>query len=376
MPSVALVLDRFDPLGGGLERWVHQLGRYLIQAGYEVHVVTFDLREPVDSDLVLHRLPKSSSRLARAEAVERFLKQLKVDIVHDMGVSWSFDILQPHAGSKLANYHHDLQSQSPWERLRRQLSPAYLKWYWEMRILERRQYTSSKGLFIAISKMVQTHLQWYYKVDSGRVRFVYNGVDVNRFSPKHRMTYRDPIRKNLGLEQEVLFLFVGNNFRLKGLRTALKAMRFLKKDHQNAHLAIVGGGPIESYRKIAKRLRVGELVTFCGFIENPTPYYMAADVLIHPTFYDTCSLVVLEAWASGLPVITTRFNGAGELMTPGIHGFLMENPNDDEALAMKMRSLLDDSLRFTMAKESYALGLNQSIEKNFQGIEKVYQEIS
>jgi len=376
MPSVALVLDRFDPLGGGLERWAHQLGRYLIQAGYEVHIVMFDFREPVDSDLVLHRLPKSSSRLARAETVEKFLKQLKVDIVHDMGVSWSFDILQPHAGCKLANYHHDLQSQSPWERLRRQLSPAHLKWYRELRELERRQYRSDKGLFIAISKMVQTHLQWYYQVDPGRVRFVYNGVDVNRFSPKHRMTYRDPIRKNLGLEQEVLFLFVGNNFRLKGLRTALKAMRFFKKDLRNAHLAIVGGGPIEPYRNIAKRLRVGELVTFCGFIENPTPYYMAADVLIHPTFYDTCSLVVLEAWASGLPVITTRFNGAGELMTPGVHGFLMEDPNDDEALAMRMRSLLDDSLRSTMAKESYALGLNQSIEKNFQGIEKVYKEIS
>ncbi len=368
MPSIALVLDRFDPLGGGLERWTHQLGRYLIQAGYEVHVVTFDFRESVDSDLVLHRLPKSLSRLARAEAVERFLKQLKVDIVHDMGVSWSFDILQPHTGSKLANYHHDLWSQSPWERLRRQLSPAHFKWYRELRELERRQYRSDKGLFIAISKMVQIQLERYHKVDSGRVRVVQNGVDINRFSPKHRMTYRDQIRKNLGLEQGVLFLFVGNNFRLKGLRTALKAMRFFKRDHLQVHLAIVGGGPIEPYRNIVKRLRVGELVTFCGFIENPTPYYMAADVLIHPTFYDTCSLVVLEAWASGLPVITTRFNG--------IHGFLMEDPNDDEALAMRMRSLLDDSLRSTMAKESYALGLNQSIEKNFQGIEKVYKESS
>jgi len=103
---------------------------------------------------------------------------------------------------------------------------------------------------------------------------------------------------------------------------------------------------------------------------------MAADVLIHPTFYDTCSLVVLEAWASGLPVITTRFNGAGELMTPGIHGFLIENPNDDEALAMEMRSLLDDSLRSNMAEKAYALGLSQSAEKNFQGIEKIYKEIS
>jgi UDP-glucose:(heptosyl)LPS alpha-1,3-glucosyltransferase len=245
-----------------------------------------------------------------------------------------------------------------------------------LRELERRQYGSGKGLFIAVSKMVQTHLQWYHKVDSGRVRVVYNGVDVCRFSPKHRMTHRDQIRKNLGLGQEVLFLFVGNNFRLKGVRTALEAMRLFKEDHRNAHLAIVGGGPIEPYRNIAKRLRVTEFITFCGFTEDPTPYYMAADVLIHPTFYDACSLVVLEAWASGLPVITTRFNGAGELMTPGIHGFLMEDPNDAGELAMRMQSLLDVSLRSNMAEETYALGLNQSAEKNFQEIEKVYKEIS
>ena len=376
MPSIALVLDRFDPSGGGLERWAHQLGQYLIKAGYKVHVVTFNFREPVDSGLVFHRLPRSSSRLARAEAVEIFLKQLKVDIVHDMGVGWSFDILQPHAGSKLANYHHDLRSQSFWERLKRQLSPSYLKWYREIRILERRQYTSSKGLFIAVSKMVQTHLQWYHKVDPGRVRVVYNGVDVSRFSLKHRETHRAQIRKNLGLEQEVLFLFVGNNFRLKGVRTALEAMRLFKKDHLHAHLAIVGGGPIEHYRNIAKRLGVEELTTFCGFIEDPVPYYMAADVFIHPTFYDACSLVVLEAWASGLPLITTRFNGAGELMTPGIHGFLMEDPKDAEQLAIRMRSLLDPSLRSNMAEKAYALGLSQSAEKNFQGIEKVYKEIS
>jgi len=99
--------------------------------------------------------------------------------------------------------------------------------------------------------MVQTHLQWYHKVDPGRVRVVYNGVTSTDFQLKHRETHRAQIRKNLGLEQEVLFLFVGNNFRLKGLRTALEAMRLFKKDHLHVHLAIVGGSrlsPIERLR--------------------------------------------------------------------------------------------------------------------------------
>jgi len=137
----------------------------------------------------------------------------------------------------------------------------------------------------------------------------------------------------------------------------------------------VGKGPIEPYRNLAKRLKIENIISFYGFIENPMPYYMAADVLIHPTFYDACSLVVLEAWASGLPVITTRFNGAGELMTPGIHGFLIENPGDAKELALRMKSLLDVSLRSKMAEEACTLGSNQSTDQNFQKIEAIYKEI-
>ena len=71
------------------------------------------------------------------------------------------------------------------------------------------------------------------------------------------------------------------------------------------------------------------------------PYYAAADVYVHPTIYDTCSLVVLEAAACGLPVVTTRCNGAAELFHDGDDILLVADPADDETFAAAVEGLLD-----------------------------------
>ena len=92
-------------------------------------------------------------------------------------------------------------------------------------------------------------------------------------------------------------------------------------------------------------------------------------------FYDPCSLAVLEAWASGLPVITTCFNGAAELMTSGQHGLLLRDPRDIGALAAAMRQLLDPAVRAAMADPARALAVANSLAVNFQGIMAAYSTI-
>jgi UDP-glucose:(heptosyl)LPS alpha-1,3-glucosyltransferase len=245
-----------------------------------------------------------------------------------------------------------------------------------MRELERRQYASRRGIFIAVSQMVQNHMQHYYKVEPNRQRLVYNGIANNLFSKEDRTVHRIQIRKKLGLGEEVLFLFAGHNPRLKGIRTALKAIALLKRDHPRIHLAAIGRGEVEIYKNMVKQWGIKEQVTFCGFVDDSRPYYMAADVLVHPTFYDACSLVVMEAWASGLPVITTQFNGAAELMIPGRQGVLLEDPKNADELAHQMKLLLDASLRLKMGEEARSLGSACSMENNFKEIEKIYKEIS
>src|SRR5262249_51955062 len=134
------------------------------------------------------------------------------------------------------------------------------------------------------------------------------------------------------------------------------------------------GSPSETFRQMSARLGVREQTTFCGFVNETTPYYAAADVFVFPTFYDPCSLVVLEAWASGLPVLTSRFNGAAELMTLGEEGLVVDDPRDARQLAFQMECLLDASIRARMARAVRTLALEHSTEKKFAAIVEIYHE--
>src|SRR5439155_7596627 len=78
-------------------------------------------------------------------------------------------------------------------------------------------------------------------------------------------------------------------------------------------------------------------VSFAGAVADPRPFYRDADFFVLPTKHDPCSLVVLEALAMGLPVISTKFNGACEIMTDGVHGYVLDDPADVNALAAAMR---------------------------------------
>jgi UDP-glucose:(heptosyl)LPS alpha-1,3-glucosyltransferase len=94
-----------------------------------------------------------------------------------------------------------------------------------------------------------------------------------------------------------------------------------------------------------------EEVVFVGSTDEPEKYYGAADLLVHPTFYDACSLTVLEALASGLPVITTVLNGAAGIMKDGQGGFVIQNPSNHQTLPEKIAFFFEERRR----QESSAL---------------------
>src|SRR6185312_17202667 len=86
-------------------------------------------------------------------------------------------------------------------------------------------------------------------------------------------------------------------------------------------------------------------VHFVGHCPDMRNAYFAADFLVHPTFYDPCSLVVLEALACGLPVITTRYNGAAELLSPPADGLVLDDPHDAPATAAAITRMLGRGYR-------------------------------
>jgi UDP-glucose:(heptosyl)LPS alpha-1,3-glucosyltransferase len=103
--------------------------------------------------------------------------------------------------------------------------------------------------------------------------------------------------------------------------------------------------------------------------------YTQSDFFVLPTKHDPCSLVVLEALAMGLPVITTRFNGACEIMTHGVHGYILEDPNNVQALAEAMRKMLDPQRRAEISEACLELRPKLSYQHHLDQLLAIYQAI-
>ena len=379
--KIGLVLDHFDPRRGGVEQWTDQFARQLLRLGHEVHVVATTFQSPPLNEpnwIVPHLIPPNPCRLARAKSAEEILRNLDLDIVHDMGFGWYGDILQPHGGSRAAAEERNLSLAPKWLQPIKRVVDRFLPRYREFAELTRQQFGSPNGpVVLALSRMVYRDMQRLHGLADSRLRLIYNGVDVERFSPDWRTEHRETTRRRLGVaNDEVLFLIVAHNLKLKGVPTLVRALGMLRREGVRAKAVVVGGKRTRSMRLLAYWHGVERATTFVGAVDDPRDFYAAADVYVQPTFYDPCSLVVLEALACGLPVITTKFNGAGELMTAGEHGFVLDDPADSEGLANLMRQTLDPSRRSEMSLAARELALRHTFVANVQQIVGIYEELS
>lgn len=374
---IGLVIEHLDPARGGAERWTTDFAQWLTRAGHEVHAVSRQFAAEIERlPLKRHALAGTRSRIEFAHAAHQRLESLRLDVTHDMGSGWHCDVFQPHGGSRLAASERNVQLAPavlrPWKRWAARWLPRYR----QFERLAAAQYASRQRVFVALSRMVAHDFERLHGVPSEQIRVVYNGVDVERFSPQHRQRHREPVRQRLGVRpDETLVLIVAHNFWLKGVPTLLAAVGRLAAEGHAVRLAVVGGKPTKRWTRLAALLGAGHLTTFVGRADDPVPYYAAADVYAQPTFYDPCSLVALEALASGLPVVTSRFNGAGELITPGVEGLIVANPADSGELAACLRPLVDPSIRAPLAAAARQLALEHSFELNCQRLCEVYEEI-
>ena len=149
----------------------------------------------------------------------------------------------------------------------------------------------------------------------------------------------------MGFVNEFVILFVSNNFRMKGLDYLFKALAKIKKEDLLPLKFDLREGRQNPYLRLAKKMGISEEVIFVGSTNEPEKYYGAADLLVHPTFYDACSLTVLEALASGLPVITTLSNGASGRISQGEEGLVIEEIRAGDELRTAIKYFFDDEIR-------------------------------
>ncbi len=157
----------------------------------------------------------------------------------------------------------------------------------------------------------------------------------------------------------------------KGLREAILATAQIQDPR--LVLLVVGKQDPAPFRRLAEEKGVAGQVIFAGRTDDPRPFYRAADCFVLPTRHDPCSLVVLEALAMGLPVISTVQNGACEIMTDRTHGFVLKDPADVISLAAALRSMLDPELCHAMAAACMALRPRLAYGNHLDELTRIYE---
>jgi glycosyltransferase involved in cell wall biosynthesis len=164
-----------------------------------------------------------------------------------------------------------------------------------------------------------------------QARVIPNNVDLGHF--KYRA--REPIRPRIVSTR---------NFEAHyDVATTLRAFALVQRRHPDAELTLVGGGSMEGgLKQLAADLRLAN-VTFVGRVspEEIWKYYAAADIYLQTPVVDNMPLSVLEAFASGLPVVSTRVGGVPAMLKDGVHG-LLAPPRDHEAVARQVIRLLEE----------------------------------
>ncbi|HHP7237692.1 glycosyltransferase family 4 protein [Longibacter sp.] len=185
-------------------------------------------------------------------------------------------------------------------------------------------------VIVAVSKKVKQEL-----IDQGlskeHVRVIHNGVDLEAFQPG------SADRSALGLPEDVPLAFFAGDIRTprKNLGTVLLALARV----DDLHLAVAGDTSGSPFPEQAEQLGVADRTRFLGFRDDVPDLMRAADLFVFPSRYEACSLVLLEALASGLPVVTASTTGGAELVN-GEAGVILSDPGDVDRLTRTLHWLV------------------------------------
>ncbi|MBN2581837.1 MAG: glycosyltransferase family 4 protein [Planctomycetes bacterium] len=371
---IALIIEHLDARRGGAETWVSQFASFLRNENYKVTIVTQDTHgEPDGCDVRLVRgrgLTSAGRTLDFARRVQAALDELQPHASLATGKALGMHVYQPHGGTVRASQRQNIALMPSYDRraIKKLLNRLSLKHQAALQ-LETEQFADPHVRLVAISEMVRRDMKTFYRVDDSRITLVYNGVDTARFDPERLRPLRGQLRNQHQVPDDtVVFLFMGHNFKLKGLKELLFAVRLLKQQTQRPfRLLVVGKNRRwKTFDRLARRLGIDDCVTFVGPCKDAAVAYAAADVFVHPTWYDPCSLVMLEAMACGLPSISTRFNGASELAEGSGAAVVLDAPRPVAPLTEAMLALMDGERREAMGRAAREVALQHPMERNFR----------
>jgi UDP-glucose:(heptosyl)LPS alpha-1,3-glucosyltransferase len=325
--KIAFVVHDYHRAGGH-SRYVVELAERFGRE-HEVHVFANTFCADESTTARFHHLP--AWRLTALTTILTFLPATRslgqgFDIIHTQGLgSLQANVITAHICTRA------------WFNARRRTEKKLpVKDYiFEAAVspLEKHFYSNLSRRVIAVSHKVRKDLATLFG-GTVNVDVLHHGIDLNRFSPSNRPVWRAAMRSHFGFrETDFVFLFIGDL--RKGASVAIEALARVPE----VKLLLVSHTAPAVYAEVARQAGVHDRIVFSPALTSIERVYGACDAFVFPTPYDAFGMVIAEAMASGLPVITTREAGAAEWIAPEASGILVENPTDPTELAGHMSRL-------------------------------------
>lgn len=381
--TIALALERFSKYAGGAESYALSLAESLIKQGWEVHLYGQEW-DGVPEKAIFHKikvpryLPSWMQMLFFAFMHRQMARKARHDVVVGFGNTIYMNVYQSHGGvHRYSTIRKCYSIRNPFLRLLKRLI-IFLSIKDKVRNwIESAPFRQSPPpKIIAISRMVVDDIVAYFKFPKEQISLIYNGIDLSRFNIGLRSRLRGELRRRISVgDDQVVFLFLSYTLRKKGIFPLIDAAAILNKKYKGKFkILVVGKQPQRSIRDKISKKALGDTILFHGPTRTPEVYFANADVFVLPTYYDTCSLVTLEAMACGLPVITTEYNGAAGIIDPGVDGHVIKHPPDPAELASSMEVYLDPVKLHGISQMVSQKAQAYSLDSNHNAVVRVFEQ--
>jgi len=290
----------------------------------------------------------------------------RYDIIYSAGINcWDADAITVHI--VFHDFYHVIR---PELRLRNTPPPSWLRvmhrllYYQLLMALERRLYSDPRVMLAAVSGVTAEELRRVFRRED--VQLIHNAVDTRAFNRNARQGRRKGVRSERGYrETDFVLLFMGNDWKTKGLRSLLEAAGYCRE--LPLQVLVVGRDARAPYEADLQRLGLQPRVQFALLSAEVMQFYAAADAYVAPSLYDSFALPAVEAMACGLPVIISQRAGVSELIEDGVDGFVLQDPRDTRELARQIRLLYDDpALRERLSENAARTAQCLSWERNVE----------
>ena len=369
--KIAVIIPKYGLLGGA-ERFVYELTERLsLNKKYDFHV--FANKWQSDSGRItfhkvpIIRFPRFLTTISFAWFANRKISKMNFDLVHTHDRIFDADISTMH-GIPHRVWVHEVRKKS-------------------MSLFDHATYRVERHLvnntrcktFLAVSSLTKEKFLQEYKIESEKIQVIHPGVDIDRFHRLDREHCRKEIREQFGINpSDIVILFVSMNFKIKGIDYVMAAVGKTKASYpsHNIRLLVVGKGDYKKYGALAQKTGIKDNVIFAGVQkENLEKIYLASDIFMMLSRFDTFGMTVLEAMAASLPVIISSNVGAKDLVREGKNGFVIEDTNNINMICDKIGFMLDSKTRNMIAKEAYNTALSNSWDAVAKRVEGIYEEM-